>query len=28
MQAVGMVNDHTPECFRQREIAALKRSHS
>jgi DNA-3-methyladenine glycosylase I len=25
MQAVGMVNDHTVDCFRQRELAALVR---
>ena len=25
MQAVGMVNDHTLDCFRHREIAALAR---
>lgn len=24
MQAVGMVNDHTTDCFRRREIAALR----
>jgi DNA-3-methyladenine glycosylase I len=23
MQAVGMVNDHAPDCFRRREVAAL-----
>jgi len=26
MQAVGMVNDHTTDCFRHREVAALGRS--
>ena len=26
MQAVGMVNDHAPGCFRRREVAALARA--
>ena len=26
MQATGMVNDHTPDCFRYREVQKLKRS--
>ncbi len=24
MQAVGMVNDHTVDCFRYREVASMK----
>jgi DNA-3-methyladenine glycosylase I len=24
MQAVGMVNDHTPECYRRAELGGLK----
>ena len=27
MQAVGMVNDHAPECFRRKEVARMTRSH-
>lgn len=27
MQAIGMVNDHTTDCFRHREIKMLKSSH-